>query len=66
MQIFQSELHQKFLSRFVQDWFADHVLAAGRRNQLAVQQGLENARALHAANLHNLGCGDGLFIRHHG
>ena len=65
-QVLEAELDQKFLGGLVEDRLADDVLAPGCRDQLAVEQRLQHAGALHAADLHDLGRGDGLLVGDHG
>ena len=65
-QVLQAELDQEFLGRLVQHRLADDVLAPGDGDQFAVEQRLEHAAALHAADLHDLRAGGGLLVRDHG
>ena len=65
LKILQAELDQELLGGLVQDRLADHVLAAGRGDQLAVQQRLQDAGALHAADLHDLRRGHRLLVGDH-
>ena len=64
-QILEAELDQEFLGGLVQDRLADDVLAAGFGDQLTVQQRLQHAGALHAADFHDLGRGDRLLVGDH-
>src|ERR1022692_4145866 len=61
-----AELHQKILGGLVEDGLADDVLAARRGDELAVEQRLQHASALHAADLHNLRRGHRLLIGNYG
>src|SRR5579859_2588416 len=61
-QVLQAELHHKLAGGLVENRLADDVLAAGGGDELAVEQRLEHARALHAADLEDFWGGDGLLI----
>src|ERR1700751_1541743 len=52
--IFQSEAEKKFLRGLVENGAADNVFAAGGRDQLAIEQGGDDAARIHAANLADL------------
>jgi hypothetical protein len=65
-QVLQAELDQELLGGLVQHRLADDVFAPGDGDQFAVQQCLEHAAALHAADLHDLRARGGLLVRDHG
>jgi len=65
-QVLQPELDQKLPGGLVKDRPADDVLAPRRRDQLTVQQRLQNAGALHAPDGHDFGRRDGLLVGDHG
>jgi len=66
LKIFQAELDEEFFGRFIQDGLADDLFAAGGGDEFAIEQRLQNAGSLDAANIHNFGRGNRLFVGDHG
>jgi len=60
--VLETEAEEEVLGRFVQDGAADDLLAAGGRDELAGEQGAEDAGGVDATDLGDLGGGDGLFV----
>src|SRR5438093_490914 len=50
-QVFQTEVNQKFSGRFIEDRPPEHILAAGGRDELLIEQSLDDTRRMNSANL---------------
>src|SRR6185437_14169034 len=64
--VFEAEAYEEVLGRLVQDRAPDDLLAAGGVDELARHQRAEYAAGVDAANLGDLGRGNGLLIRDNG
>ena len=60
--VFEAEAEEEFFGGFVEDRAADDLLAAGGGDELAGHQGAEDAAGVDAADLGDLGGGDGLLV----
>src|SRR5271166_4599212 len=63
--VLQAEAHQEFPGGLVENRPPDHLLAAGGRNQFAIEQRSDHSTGIHAANLVDLRHRRGLFISDH-
>ena len=61
-EVFEAEAEEEFLGGFVEDGAADDLFAAGGGDELAGEEGAEDAAGVDAADLGDLGGGDGLFV----
>ena len=60
--VFQAEAEEEILGRLVEDGAADDLFAAGGGDELARHQAAEDAAGVDAADLGDLGRGDGLLV----
>ncbi len=60
--VFEAEAKEEVLGGFVEDRAADDLLAAGGGDELAGEQRAEDAGGVDAADLGDLGGGDGLLV----
>ncbi len=66
LEVFEAEAEEEFLAGFVEDGAADDLFAAGGGDELAREEGAEDAAGVDAADLGDLGGGDGLFVGDYG
>jgi hypothetical protein len=60
--VLEAEAEEEVFGGFVEDGAADDLLAAGGGDELAGEEGAEDAGGVDAADLGDLGGGDGLFV----
>ena len=60
--VFEAEAEEEVLGGFVEDGAADDLFAAGGGDELARDEGAEDAAGVDAADLGDLGGGDGLLV----
>src|SRR5208282_3929508 len=64
--VLEPEAQQKFLAGSVENGASDYGLSARGRDQLAIEQGGDDAAGIDAADLADLGHRDRLFVRDDG